>query len=129
MAVIAFRYLALTCAGLVSSPVCAEYVRTGPASADVPGYMGFVHSTYEVLYVTDGRGQKYELNKIWDSVDDYRIGPKKNSCLLNVSHGDNPIGWALNYVKNPNFYGRKWKTNEKIVKISPESIRFTCVKR
>ena len=129
MANTALRYLALACTCLLSTPACAEYLRTGPASADVSVYMGFIHSTFEIVYITDGSGQKYELNKVWDSVDEYRIGPKKNSCLVNVSHGQNPIGWALNYAKNPNFYGRKWKTNEKIVKISPESIRFTCVKR
>ncbi len=115
--------------GCQATPARADYLRTGPASADVPSYLGIVHSTYEVVFVEDGRGQKYELSKVWPQVNDYRIGPKKNSCFVKVSYGDNPVGWALNFVKNPNFYGRKWGTKGKVVKISPDSIRFTCVKR
>lgn len=128
------RALASTCLAcsllVVCSQAMAEYVATDKIYGVEEGLLS--RTRFEIKWVQNSKGERWDLPTSYKDVTEYNYSPKdgKAICFIQVkSMYSGPVGWAIDKVSLPIFYGVKVKSNGPAQKIDPEWLVFNCKKQ
>lgn len=126
--------LRYVCVAFISLAMCsyamADYVAVGKIYG-VEESMFSRSTEYEIKWVQNSKGERWDMPTSFKDVSDYQYMPKLNKalCFIQIkSQIGGPVGWAVDKVSLPIFYGVKKKTNEPPKKIDPERLIFLCEK-
>ena len=115
---------------MVCSQAKADYIATDKIYGVEEGMLS--RTRFEIKWVQNSKGERWDLPTSYKDVTEYNYSPKdgKAICFIQVkSILGGVVGFAVDKLSLPTFYGVKVKTNGPPQKIDPEWLVFYCRKQ